>query len=138
MWESALPPEHAKHLILQFVKTAPMSFVQLGRVLPQIRGTEDLVLSAGIVLWRGLSADGVACLKDLHAERHIFFWLCSPEIYARSGDAPFLRPITASQHAGEQRWMPAVIHDRAPTAAESRIAVKQYVAEILRYPMPRI
>ena len=37
MWESALPSDHVKQFILQFVRTAPMNFVQLGRVLPQIR-----------------------------------------------------------------------------------------------------
>lgn len=83
MWESALPSEHVKQFILQFVRTAPMSFVQLGRVLPQVRGTEDLTLTTGVILWRGLSAEGVTAIESLHGARNIFFWLCTPEIYAR-------------------------------------------------------
>lgn len=138
MWDQVLPPEHLKQAITQFVQTAPANFVQLGRVLPQIRGTEDLAVSAGFILWRGLSAEAVAALHDLHAASVIFFWLCSPEVYARTGNAPFLRLATRMQRAGEQPWLPTVIHDRAPTAAEARIAVKEYVAEISRYSMPRI
>lgn len=138
MWESALPSAHVKHLILQFVRTAPMSFMQLGRVLPQIRGTEDLALTTGIILWRGLSAEGVTALESLHAARNVFFWLCTPEIYASSGDAPFLRPVTRSRRGDEERWLPTIIHPRAPTAAESRMAVKEYAAALSRNLMPRI
>jgi hypothetical protein len=137
MWASVLPPDHLKQAITQFVHEAPTSFVQLGRVLPQIRGTEDLVVSSGFILWRGLSADGVEALQSLHSASAIFFWLCSPEIYARSGDAPFLRLVSRSHRAGEQPWLPTMIHDRAPTAMESRKAVKEYVAEIARYAQPR-
>jgi hypothetical protein len=138
MWESALPSAHVKQLILHFVRTAPMSFVQLGRVLPQIRGTKDLALTTGIILWRGLSAEGVTALESLHAARSIFFWLCTPEIYAHTGDAPFLRPVTLSRRGGEEQWLPTMIHSRAPTAAELRMAVKEYVAALSRYSMPRI
>ena len=138
MWDQVLPPDHLKQAITQFVRTAPASFVQLGRVLPQIRGTEDLVVSSGFILWRGLSQDGVAALQDLHASSLIFFWLCSPGIYTRTDDAPFLRLATRVQRTGEQPWLPTVIHDRAPTAEESRKAVKEYVAEISRSSMPRI
>ena len=120
------------------MRTAPASFVQLGRVLPQIRGTEDLVVSSGFILWRGLSQDGVTALQDLHASSLIFFWLCSPGIYTRTDDAPFLRLVTRAQRTGEQPWLPTVIHDRAPTAEESRLAVQDYVAEISRSSMPRI
>ncbi len=138
MWASTLPPAHLKQAITQFVRVSPASFVQLGRVLPQIRGTEDLTVSSGFILWRGLSAEGVAALQSLHAESAIFFWLCSPEIYTRTGDAPFLRLLSRSHRAGEQPWLPTIIHDRAPTAAESRKAVKEYVAEIARYSRPRL
>jgi hypothetical protein len=138
MWDQVLPPEHLKQAIAQFVRTAPASFVQLGRVLPQIRGTEDLTVSSGFILWRGLSADGVAALQGLHAASMIYFWLCSPEIYARTGDAPFLRLLSRDRRASEPPWLPTVIHDRAPTAEESRQAVKEYVAEISRYSMPRL
>lgn len=138
MWESALPSEHVKQLILQFVRTAPMSFIQLGRVLPQVRGREDLTLTTGIILWRGLSAEGVTALESLHAARNIFFWLCTTEIYARTGDAPFLRPVTLSRRGGEERWLPTMIHPRAPTIVESRMAVKEYVAALSRKSMPRM
>jgi hypothetical protein len=138
MWDSVLPPEHLKQAIKQFVQTAPASFVQLGRVLPQIRGTEDLTVSSGFILWRGVSADGIAALQGLHSESAIFFWLCSPEIYVRTGDAPFLPLLSRSHHAGEHPWLPTMIHDRAPSAEESRRAVKEYVAEIVRYSRPRI
>jgi hypothetical protein len=137
MWASVLPPDHLKQAITQFVHEAPTSFVQLGRVLPQIRGTEDLVVSAGFILWRGLSADGVAALQSLHAESAIFFWLCSPDIYARTGDAPHLRLVSGARMAGDRPWLPTMIHDRAPTIVESRQAVKDYVADIARYPLPR-
>src|SRR5688572_24483547 len=138
MWDQVLPPDHLKQAITQFVRTAPSTFVQLGRVLPQIRGTEDLTVSSGFILWRGLSAEGVAALQDLHASSVIFFWLCSPEIYARTDDAPFLRLVTRMQRTGDHPWLPTVIHDRAPTTEESRKAVKEYVAEISRYVMPRV
>ena len=138
MWDQVLPPAHLKQAIAQFVRTAPANFVQLGRVLPQIRGTEDLTVSSGFILWRGLSAEGVAALQDLHAASVIFFWLCSPEVYARTGDAPFLRLVTRTRRAGDQPWLPTIIHDRAPTAAEARAAVKEYVAEISRYSMLRL
>lgn len=138
MWDQVLPPEHLKQAITQFVRTAPANFVQLGRVLPQIKGTEDLTVSSGFILWRGLSAQGVAALQDLHAASVIFFWLCSPEIYARTGDAPFLRLVSRAQRAGEQPWLPTIIRDRAPTALEARAAVKEYVAEISRCSMPRL
>jgi hypothetical protein len=137
MWASVLPPDHLKQAITQFVRESPTSFVQLGRVLPQIRGTEDLVVSAGFILWRGLSDDGVAALQSLHAESAIFFWLCSPDVYARTGDAPHLRLVSRSRAAGECPWLPTMIHDRAPTAVESRQAVKDYVADISRYALPR-
>ena len=138
MWASVLPPGHLKQAITQFVREAPTSFVQLGRVLPQIRGTEDLVVSSNFILWRGLSAEGVDALQSLHAESAIFFWLCSPAIYTRTDDAPFLTLVSRAHHAGERPWLPTMIHDRAPTAAESRKAVKEYVAEIARYSRPRL
>lgn len=132
MWASVLPPDHLKHAILEFVRQAPTNFVQLGRLLPQIRGTEDLKVSSGFILWRGLSSGGVDALQALHAESAIFFWLCSPRIYTRTDDAPFLTLLSGSCLAGDQPWMPTIIHDRAPSAAESRKAVKEYVAEIAR------
>ncbi len=137
MWDSMLPPDHLKQAIRQFVQTAPTNFVLLGRVFPQIRGTEDLTVCSSFILWRGLSPEAVAALQALHAESAIFFWLCSPAVYDRTGDAPFLRLVRGSHHAGEQPWLPTTIHDRPPTAAESRKAVKEYVAEIARYAMPR-
>jgi hypothetical protein len=33
---------------------------------------------------------------------------------------------------GEERWLPTLICDRAPTASEARKAVSDYVAEIAR------
>lgn len=138
MWDHVLPPDHLKQAIALFVRTAPTNFVQLGRVLPQIKGTDDFTVSSGFILWRGLSAEGVAALRDLHAASIIFFWLCSPEVYARTGDAPFLQLLRRAQSAGEQPWLPTVMHDRAPTAEEARKAVKEYVTEIARYSMPRM
>lgn len=133
MWASVLPPEHLKQAIKQFVRVAPVSFVQLLRLLPQLRGQDDLTISSGFILWRGLSLEGVAALQSLHAESAIFFWLCSPEIYAKTGDAPFLRLMSGAHRQGAHTWLPTLIHDRAPTAAESRKAVKEYVAELGRY-----
>ena len=138
MWDSVLPPEHLKQAIKQFVETAPSNFVQLARVLPQIRGTQDLTVSSGFILWRGLTDEAVAALDELHSESAIFFWLCSPEVYARTGDAPFLKLMSRSHRVGEQPWLPTIIHDRAPTAAETRSAVKEYVSEIARYSRPWI
>ncbi|HEY7674882.1 MAG TPA: hypothetical protein VH867_06620 [Burkholderiales bacterium] len=133
-----MPSAHVKQLILHFVRTAPMSFMELGRVLPQIRGTKNLALTTGIILWRGLSLEGVAALESLHTARNVFFWLCTPEIYTRTGDAPFLRPVTLSRRGGEERWLPTIIHPSAPTAAESRMAVREYVAALSGNSMPRI
>ncbi len=137
MWNSLLPPEHLKQAIRQFVRPAPVSFVALLRVLPQLRGQDDLTVNKSFILWRGLSAEGVAALQKLHSESAIFFWLCSPDIYTRTGDAPFLRLVSRSCLLGESPWLPTLIHDRAPTAAESRDAVKQYVADLARYALPR-
>jgi hypothetical protein len=132
MWASILPPDHLKHAILEFVRQSPASFVQLGRLLPQIRGTEDLTVSSGFILWRGLSSGGVEALLDLHSESAIFFWLCSPRVYTRTDDAPFLTLFSSSCLAGDKPWLPTVIHDRAPSAGEARKAVKEYVADIAR------
>lgn len=132
MWASVLPPDHLKQAILEFVRQEPASFVQLARLLPQVRGTEDLTVSSGFILWRGLSLGGVEALQSLHAESAIFFWLCSPHIYMRTDDAPFLTLFSGSCRAGDKPWLPTIIHDRAPSAAESRIAVKEYVAYIAR------
>lgn len=132
MWASVLPPDHLKHSILEFVRQEPASFVQLGRLLPQIRGTGDFTVSSGFILWRGLSVGGVEALQSLHAESAIFFWLCSPQIYSRTDDAPFLTLFSGSCLAGDKPWLPTIIHDRAPSAAESRMAVKEYVADIAR------
>lgn len=132
MWTSVLPHDHLKHAILEMVRQAPASFVQLGRLLPQIRGTEDLTVSSGFILWRGLSPGGVDALQSLHSESAIFFWLCSPSIYTRTDDAPFLTLFSGSCRAGDQPWLPTVIHDRAPTSVESRKAVKEYVADLAR------
>jgi hypothetical protein len=68
MWHVELPPAHLKQAIRQFVSVGPVTFVQLGRVLPQLRGTEDLALASGCILWRGLSEGGIAALRSLHAE----------------------------------------------------------------------
>ena len=132
MWASVLPPSHLKHAILEFVRQSPANFVQLARVFPQIRGTEDLTVSSGFILWRGLSAGGVDALRSLHSESAIFFWLCSPTIYTRTDDAPFLTLFSGACRAGDRPWLPTIIHDRAPSAAESRTAVKEYVADIAR------
>jgi hypothetical protein len=132
MWASVLPPEHLKLAILEFVRQSPASFVQLGRLLPQIRGTEDLTVSSGFILWRGLSSGGVEALQSLHAESAIFFWLCSPHVYTRTDDAPFLTLFSGSCRAGDKPWLPTIIHDRAPSADDSRKAVKEYVADIAR------
>lgn len=137
MWDSVLPLVHLKQAIRQFVHPGPVSFVALLRVLPQLRGTDDLTVNAAFILWRGLSAEGVQTLQDLHSESAIFFWLCSPDVYARSGDAPFLRLVSRSPLLGECPWLPTLIHCRAPTAAESRQAVKEYVADLARYARPR-
>lgn len=136
MWNVVLAPDHLKLAIKQFVSEVPVSFVQLARCLPQLRGTNDLAVSTGFILWRGLSAEGVAVLRSLHAEGAIFFWLCSPEIYAKTGDAPFLKLMSRFHRLGEHPWLPTLIFNRAPTAVESRKAVKEYVAEISRYTLP--
>jgi len=138
MWDQVLPPEHLKQAIKQFVSVAPTSFVQLARVLPQLRGPDDLTVSSGFILWRGLSPDGVTALQSLHAESSIFFWLCSPEVYAKTGNAPFLRLMNRGCRQGDHTWLPTLIYNRAPTAEESRQAVKEYVAEIARYSLPQI
>lgn len=137
MWVQALPPEHLKQAIRQFVHEGPVSFVQLGRVLPQLRGEHDLTVCSGFILWRGLSAEGIDAMQSLHAESAIFFWLCSPEVYVKTGDAPFLQLMTHGRRKGEHPWLPTLIFDRAPTTEESRAAVKEYVSEIARYAMPR-
>jgi hypothetical protein len=136
MWDSVLPTGHLKQAIRQFVEPAPVSFVALLRVLPQLKGTDDLTVNTSFILWRGLSAEGVGALQDLHADSAIFFWLCSPDVYARTGDAPFLRLASRSPKLGECPWLPTLIHGRAPTAAESRVAVKEYVADLARYALP--
>lgn len=132
MWASILPPDYLKLAILEFVRQSPASFVQLAHLLPQIRGTEDLTVSSGFILWRGLSSGGVEALQSLHAESAIFFWLCSPHVYTRTDDAPFLTLFSGSCRAGDKPWLPTIIHDRAPSADDSRKAVKEYVADIAR------
>jgi len=138
MWDSVLPPQHLEQAIRQFVRPMPVSFVALLRVLPQLRGQDDLTVNKSFILWRGLSADGVVALEKLHAESAIFFWLCSPDVYSRTNDAPFLRLVSRSCRVGESPWLPTLIHDRAPTAEESRDAVKQYVSDLARYSAPQI
>jgi hypothetical protein len=130
MWNAALPDEHLRDAIRQFAKDTPVSFVQLMRFLPQLRGTEDLAINTGFILWRGVSDAGVRALRTLHGEGAIFFWLCSPSVYTRTGDAPFLHVVSRKQRLGESVWLPTLIFGRPPTTAESRSAVKEYVAEI--------
>ena len=132
MWDATLPPEHLKEAIRQVVGEAPVSFVHLARSLPQLRGTQDLAVTAGFILWRGLSEAGIDALTSLHTERSIFFWLCSPAIYSKTDDAPFLRLMTSSLRDGEPAWLPTLVFNRAPTTEESRQAVRDYVAEISR------
>jgi hypothetical protein len=132
MWDTMLPPGHLREAIKQVVSTTPVSFVQLLRSLPQLRGTEDLAVSSGFILWRGVSDAGVTALRSLHAEGAIFFWLCPPSIYFATDDAPLLRLMSRSQRPREQTWLPTLIFNRSPTDAESRKAVKDYVAELSR------
>jgi hypothetical protein len=136
MWDAVLPRDLLKQAIRQTVSVAPVSFVQLTRFLPQLRGQDDLAVSSGFILWRGLSAAGVAALQALHDESAIFFWLCSPAVYANTGDAPFLRLMSGSHRIGEHPWLPTLLYNRAPTTQESRTAVREYVAEIARFSRP--
>jgi len=118
--------------IADLVAEGSVSFTRLMRVLPELRGTEDLEVTPNIILWRGLSQPGVDAIKSLYNAGALFFWLCSPAIYSNTGDAPFLRLMTRSRREGEQAWLPTLLCGRAPTADESRQAVREYVAEIAR------
>jgi hypothetical protein len=130
MWKAALPRELLRDAIRKAVGETPVTFARLTEQLPQIKGTEDFSVCTGLVLWRGLSHDGVAALHTLHTERSIFFWLCPPSIYARTDAAPFMRLMSRSHRPGEQSWLPTLIFSRPPTMAESREAVRDYVAEL--------
>lgn len=133
MWEAVLPLQHLKDAIRQFVHPVPMSFVALLRVLPQLRGQDDFKMNNSITLWRGLSPEGIEALNNLHEVGAIFFWLCSPDIYTRTGDAPVLPLASRSIRIGDCPWLPTLIHDRAPTTAQNREAVRQYVADLAKY-----
>jgi hypothetical protein len=124
MWDAILPPEHLKEAIKQVVSGAPVSFVSLSRSLPQMRGTQDFAVNASFILWRGVSDAGIDALTSLHSAGSIFFWLCSPAIYSNT--------MSRSLRAGEPAWLPTMVFNRAPTAEESRRAVRDYVAEISR------
>lgn len=130
MADAALTADELQLAIKEAIGTTPTTFVQLARALPQMRGTEDLVITAAFILWRGLSAEGVGALRALHAERAIHFWLCSPSVYSRTGDAPFLRLMSSTKQLGDQPWLPTLICDRPPSTDESRKAVRDYVAEM--------
>lgn len=132
MWNTPLPHELLKQAIKQCVNDGPVCFVRLGRVLPQIKGPEDLVVNDDLVLWRGLSESAVAALKSLHSEGSIFFWLCSPSVYSRTDDAPFMRLMSRSHRPGQQTWLPTLIFNRPPSEVESRQAVSDYVDELTR------
>jgi hypothetical protein len=132
MWNATLPPEHLRAAIKQVVSVSPVTFAQLVRILPQLRGTEDLAVNSGFILWRGVSDAGVTALRSLHAEGAIFFWLCPPSTYAAADDAPLLRLMSSAQRPGEDAWLPTLIFNRPPSASESRKAVKDYVAELSR------
>ncbi len=130
MADTALTAEELQLAVKEAVGASPTTFVQLARAVPQLRGTEDLAITAAFILWRGLSAEGVAALRALHVERAIHFWLCSPSVYSRTGDAPFLRLMSSTPQLGDQPWLPTLICDRPPSADESRKAVRDYVAEM--------
>ena len=132
MVEADLAAGQLRQSIAQLVAEGSISFTRLMRVLPELRGTADLEVTPNIILWRGLSQPGVDAIKDLYNEGSLFFWLCSPAIYANTGDAPFLRLMTRSRREGEQAWLPTLLCSRAPTADESKKAVREYVAEIAR------
>lgn len=138
MRDAILPPDDLKRAIATIVGEAPVSFVQLTRSLPQLRGKEDLAVTPGCILWRGLSEAGAGALRNLHAEGAIFFWLCSPTIYTVTGNAPFLGLMSGSRRANENAWLPTLLSNRPPTIDESRKAAREYVAEIRRYSIPAI
>lgn len=136
MWKPTLPPEQLKQAIKDQTRHhGPLSFVDLAHTLPQLRGTRDFAVNGSFILWRGVSEGGAAALTDLHADGAIFFWLCSPAIYTRTGDAPFLKLMCRSPQPGEPSWLPTLIHDRAQSPAESRDAVRDYVAAMMREPV---
>jgi len=135
MWDAPLPDGLLRQAIKRSVSETPVSFAQLVRMLPQLKGTEDLELDAGLILWRGLCGPAIAALRALHADASIFFWLCPPSIYAKSDDAPFLRLMSRAHRPGEHAWLPTLIFNRPPSAAESRQAVSAYVAELARKPL---
>ena len=132
MWNTPLPDKLLKQAIRQCIQEGPVSFVRLGRVLPEIKGPEDLVVNDDLVLWRGLSEAAVAALKSLHAEGSIFFWLCLPSIYSKTDDAPFMQLMSCSHRPGERAWLPTLMFKRPPTKAEARQAVSDYVDELTR------
>lgn len=135
MWNASLPDGLLRQAIKRLVSETPVSFAQLVRMLPQLKGTEDLELKAGLILWRGLCGPALAALRGLHAEASIFFWLCPPSVYLKTDDAPFLRLMSRAHRPGEQAWLPTLIFNRPPSAAESRQAVSAYVAELARKPL---
>ncbi len=130
--DAELDAGNLRKSIADRVAEGTVSFTRLMRELPELRGTADLEVTPNIILWRGLSQSGVAAIKSLYNEGALFFWLCSPAIYSNTGDAPFLRLMTRSRRDGEQAWLPTLLCGRAPTADESRKAVREYVAEIAR------
>lgn len=133
MPDAILPPMDLKQAVVTSVGEVATSFVQLLRSLPQLRGTDDLAVTPGCILWRGLSVEGVAALRDLHAEGTVFFWLCSPTIYTVTGNAPFLGLMSSARRPDENVWLPTLISYRPQTADESRKAAREYAAELRRY-----
>ena len=68
MPDAILPPDDLKQAVVTSVGDVATSFVQLMRSLPQLRGTDDLAVTPGCILWRGLSTEGVAALIDKGAD----------------------------------------------------------------------
>lgn len=125
-------PGGLRQAIAGVVGLEAVSFTRLIRALPALRGTGDLSVTPNVVLWRGLSEAGIAAIKGLYGDGALFFWLCSPAIYGDTGDAPFLPPMTRSRRGGEKAWLSTLVSGRAATEEESRLAAREYVAEIAR------
>jgi len=133
MPDAILPPEDLKQAVVDSVGKTPISFVQLMRALPQLRGTDDLTVTPGCILWRGLSKAGVTALLDLHGEGAVFFWLCSPTIYTVTGNAPFLGLMSSARRTDENVWLPTLVGTRPQSADEAQKAAREYAAELRRY-----